>query len=197
MFNRLLNRNRNNTNEAQASDNVPEEDNENNIPSVNEWQIEKQFYLKKIAELEVRLKKIEKSKTRDVNRPCTSTQAEHDGHTDLIRWTNTENLTHGQHHPRTDDDFNQSDVRSNYEAGNLEDMSDWSLTNPDLRNYQDYDNNLECFDDWLDGETINGRQSPVRSVRREATPDQNNRGNAPVQNHQDQRQQQVRSTSRV
>ena len=50
MFNRLLNRNRNNTNEAQASDNVPEEDNENNIPSVNEWQIEKQFYLEKIAE---------------------------------------------------------------------------------------------------------------------------------------------------
>ena len=118
MFNRLLNRNRNNTNEAQASDNVPEEDNENNIPSVNEWQIEKQFYLEKIAELEVRLKKIEKSKTRDVNRPCTSTQAEHDGHTDLIRWTNTENLTHGQHHPRTDDDSDQSDVRSYYEAGN-------------------------------------------------------------------------------
>ena len=110
MFNRLLNRNRNNTNEAQASDNVPEEDNENNIPSVNEWQIEKQFYLEKIEELKVRLKKIEKSKTRDVNRPCTSTQAEHDDH--------TENLTHGQHHPRTNDDFDQSDVRSNYEAGN-------------------------------------------------------------------------------
>ena len=44
-------------------------------------------------------------------------------------------------------------------------MPDWSLTNPDLRNYQDYDINLEYFDDWLDGETINGRQSPVRSIR--------------------------------
>ena len=122
MFNRLLNRNRNNTNEAQASDNVPEEDNRNNIPSVNEWHIEKQFYLEKIAELEVRLKKIEKSKTRDVYRLCTSTQAEHDGHTDLIRWTNTENLTHGQHHRRVDDDSNQSEDQSSYEAGNLEDM---------------------------------------------------------------------------
>ena len=33
-------------------------------------------------------------------------------------------------------------------------MSVWSLTNPDLRNYQDYDNNFECFDDLLDGETM-------------------------------------------
>ena len=188
MFNRLLNRNRNNANETQASDNVPEDGNENNIPSENEWQIEKQFYLEKIAELEVRLKKIEKSKTRNANRSCTSMQAEQDqdGHTELIRWTYKENLTHGQQHSRTDDDFDQSDDQSNV-AGNLQDISDWSLTNPDLRNYQDYDKNLECFDNWLDRETNNGRQSPVHSVRREALSDQNNRGNAPVQTHQDQR----------
>ena len=61
MFNMLLNRNKNNANEALASDNVPEDGNENNMPSENEWKIEKQFYLEKIAELEFMLKKIEKS----------------------------------------------------------------------------------------------------------------------------------------
>jgi len=76
-------------------------------------------------------------------------------------------------------------------------MSDWSLTNPDLRNYQDYDDNFECFNDWLGREPSNGRQSPAYSVRRDASPDRNNRENAPAQTQQDQRQPQGRSTSRV
>ena len=43
MFNRLPNRYRNNANEAQASNSVPENGYKNNIPSENEWQIEKEF----------------------------------------------------------------------------------------------------------------------------------------------------------
>ena len=60
MFNRLLNRNKNNAHEAHTSNNEPEDGNENYISSENEWQIEKQFVLEKIAELDLGPKKIEK-----------------------------------------------------------------------------------------------------------------------------------------
>ena len=139
----MFNRN-NNDNEAQASANASEEGNKSNKFYQHEWSAREQFYLEKIAELEVRLNKLEKRKDMDANKSCASAHPGQDKYPELESWTKTENLTDIQYRPSDDaDDTNQSDDQTQYETGDTCDTPGWSLTNPDLRIYQDYVDRLE------------------------------------------------------
>ena len=87
-----------------------------------------------------------------------------------------------------------SDDQNKYETGDTCDASGWSLTNPDLRNYQYYVDSLEGFDEMLEREANKGRQSPVYNIWREASPNQNRRGTVQLQKNQDLPHQQGRSS---
>jgi hypothetical protein len=189
---RMFNKN-NNDNGAHASANAPEEGNKSNKFYQHEWSAREQFYLEKIAELEVRLNKLEKRKDMDANKSGANAHPGQDIYPELESWTKTENLTDRQYRPSDDaDDTNHSDDQTQYETGDTCDTSGWSLTNSDLRNCQDYVDSLEGFDEMLEREAKNGHQSLVYNVRREASPNQNRRGIVQLQKNQDQPHQQGR-----